>query len=79
MTPGMTSRVAFLFLASEVAGWLFLVPSILTLPTFLYLNGLAVGMFLVAVASAAQGLPGSSVAQLLHDVEHDTPPHRVGR
>lgn len=79
MTARAASRVAFLFLASEAAGWLILVPSIMTLPGFLYLNGLAVGMFLVAVASAAQGLPGSSVAQLLYDVEHDTPPHRAGR
>jgi hypothetical protein len=58
---------------SDAGAWLLLVPSIVTPPTFLLLNGLAICMFCVGLASAAKGLPTRSVTQLIHDVHHDLP------
>ena len=63
-------------LGCELAAWLLLVPSTVTLSTFLLLNALTISMFGVGVASAAKGLPTHSVAQLLHEVEQDTPTRR---
>jgi hypothetical protein len=69
-------NLALLIVGCEVAAWLLLVPSTVTMSTFLFLNSLAVGMFGVGVASAAKGRPTRSVAQLLHEVEQDAPARR---
>ena len=78
MTRSTTCCLALL-VGVETAAWLLLVPATITSSTFLVLNGLTLCMFSVGFASAANGLPTHSVAQLLHEVETDGPARRAVR
>ena len=55
----------------EMAAWQAVVPAAVTPATFLVLNGVAAGLFLVGFASAANGLPARSITQLLYELEND--------
>jgi hypothetical protein len=59
---------------SELAAWLAWVPGSITPQTFLWVNGLLVTMFAIGLASAANGPPTTSIAELLYETERSTPP-----
>jgi hypothetical protein len=71
MTVIARYTLALLIVGCEISAWLLLVPSVVTMPTFLLLNGLAACMLCTGIASAANGLPAQSIAELLHEVEQD--------